>query len=551
MSDATIESLVPSSAASHDQDALHAEAVRNLIDGTRPSDHWLIRASDWCSPILVKEVRQALKSRQFNWTLVLLMIFIAIWTAFAIVSMLPGIYYFPAGGTLLSGYFFLLLIPTILVVPNSAYRSMASELEQGTFDVLTITPLSPLKIVLGKLTVAMVQSLIFFSALAPCMALSYLLRGLPIIGIAIVLGWTAILSLLASSIGILLATGNRNKAFGTFLSIVMIIICFAASFVLYLIYYGNVSSFASPQYESIFVSLAGAILVLGYTGVCLLAASASIGVAGENYSTRIRWCVLIISWLWVAIILAANLMLNQQRGTRSFDDEIVMGLGIVLAIHWGVFGMFFIAERGVTSPRAQRRLPVTLLGRTFLSWLNPGSGTGYLFSLASYAGCMGGLCFGLVTRWGGDSQLFDACVYCLILAAYLVIYLGLTRLVLVVLDFFPKLIGSRMLMAPCFGVLFLLIGVVTPLLLSGFLNGTGAPAYEWYTIMNPFWSMLEYNRFPQVSSQVLLIVVGSIVFSLNFATLGRDVTMVRVEAPPRVLEETKVSEDVMPDSPFE
>lgn len=106
-------------------------------------------------------------------------------------------------------------------------------------------------------------------------------------------------------------------------------------------------------------------------------------------------------------------------------------------------------------------------------------------------------------------------------------------------------------MAPCFGLLFLLIGVVTPLLLSGFFNGTGTPDYEWYTIMNPFWSMLEYNRFPQVSSQVLLIVVSSIVFSLNFATLGRDVTMVRVEAPPRVIEETKVPEDVKPDSPFE
>jgi hypothetical protein len=550
MSNLTLDSLVPSSATAGDEDAVHAEAVRNLIDGTRRSDHWLIRASDWCSPILVKEVRQALKSRQFNWTLVLLMVFIAIWTGFAITSMLPGIYYFPFGGRLLFGYFFLLLVPTIVVVPNSAYRSMASELEQGTFDVLTITPLSPLKIVIGKLAVAMVQSLIFFSALAPCMALSYILRGVPIMGIANVLGWTALFSLMTSSIGILLATGNRNRAFGTFLSIVMILICFAGCFILYIIFYASVGPYSSINVEGIFVSLVGGVIVTGYTSVFLLAASAAIGVAGENYSTRIRWCILFISWIWtITFILGTMFVENRFDRKTTLDEEPFMALAVVLAIHWALIGTFLVAERGVTSPRAQRRLPDTLLGRVFLSWLNPGSGTGYVFTITSFAGCIGGLFLGVYSRFNPSSQMLDAVIHSVMLMAYLVIYVGLTRLVLVLLDLFPKLIGSRMLMAPCLSILFLLVGTISPLLLSGFWNGTGVPTYEWYTVINPFWTFGEF-KFPELSSQILLIAMSVIVFGLNFVSLGRDVIMVRVEAPPRVREEQAIHTEIKSESPF-
>jgi hypothetical protein len=107
-----------------------------------------------------------------------------------------------------------------------------------------------------------------------------------------------------------------------------------------------------------------------------------------------------------------------------------------------------------------------------------------------------------------------------------------------------------MVMAPCFGVLFLLIGVITPFLLSGFWNGTGVPNYEWYSVINPFWTISVY-KFPDISSLLLLIVLSVIVFGLNFASLGRDVTMVRVEAPPRVREETASPAETAPESPFQ
>ncbi len=44
------------------------------------------------NPILVKETRQALKSRQFSITFVLMLIAVLIWTVFAVTLMVPGIY---------------------------------------------------------------------------------------------------------------------------------------------------------------------------------------------------------------------------------------------------------------------------------------------------------------------------------------------------------------------------------------------------------------------------------------------------------------------------
>ena len=205
-------------------DPAHRDTIQRLLDGENQADRWLIRWSDRFSPILVKETRQALKSRQFTWTFLLLMLAIVAWTLFAIVSMMPGIYFFPAGKSLMYGYLLLLIVPTIVIVPNAAYHSMASELDHGTFDVLSISPLTPMKIVSGKLAVAMVQSLIYFSALAPCIALTYLLRGIPISTIAIALGWIALASWACSSAGLMLASINRVGVYSTVLSVLMILI---------------------------------------------------------------------------------------------------------------------------------------------------------------------------------------------------------------------------------------------------------------------------------------------------------------------------------------
>lgn len=60
------------------------EKMRIAPEKTKWLDIQIERASEWFSSILVKESRQALKSRQFLWTFFLMLITVATWTLFAL-----------------------------------------------------------------------------------------------------------------------------------------------------------------------------------------------------------------------------------------------------------------------------------------------------------------------------------------------------------------------------------------------------------------------------------------------------------------------------------
>ena len=71
------------------------------------------------------------------------------------------------------GYYFVLALPMLLVVPLAAYRSLECEIDDGTLELLSITSLSPWQIVLGKLASAMLQMMLYFVVLFPCIAYAY------------------------------------------------------------------------------------------------------------------------------------------------------------------------------------------------------------------------------------------------------------------------------------------------------------------------------------------------------------------------------------------
>ncbi len=524
-------------------DAIHTQTVQCLLDGENKADRWLIRWSDWCSPILVKETRQALKSRQFKWTFLLLMLAIVGWTLFAIISMMPAIYFFPAGKTLLMGYLVLLLIPAIVIVPNAAYHSMASELDQGTFDVLSISPLTPLNIVVGKLTVAMVQSLIYFSALAPCIALTYLLRGVPISTIAMTLGWIALMSLVCSSVGLLLASVNRMGAYSTVLSVALILITLVCAMIL--LYYLAAMMYIAQtiQTEVALSVLASMVIVASYSWLLVLAASAAIGVAGENYSTSIRWWVLLQSTLIVAVFMASVVyMVDHDRSSaRNWVHQPLIAMLVILALHWGLVGTFFVGESGTTSPRAQRSLPDTLLSRLFLTWTNPGSGPGYIFVLTSFAAIVMTVLFNRVVYSLASNHYLELVGYGLTLLGHLTVYLGTTRLIVLLI---PQNMRGRMVIAIAVMAIQIVAGSFGTLAISYAWNDMGAPDYEWYSILNVFWTYTYFDNVVHFSF-LFLAILSAIVFACNLATLTSDITLIRIQAPSRVRQETKAETPII------
>ena len=102
----------------------------------------------------------------------------------------------PSGPFMLTGYYVVLAVPLLLIVPFVAFRSLAAEREDGTYELLSITTLSSRQIVTGKLGSAILQMLVYYSALSPCIAFTYLLRGIDILTIVLLLGYTFLASLL-------------------------------------------------------------------------------------------------------------------------------------------------------------------------------------------------------------------------------------------------------------------------------------------------------------------------------------------------------------------
>jgi hypothetical protein len=187
---------------------------------------FLDQLGDRLNPILVKEARQAMKSRQFVVTFSLLLICGWLWTLLFIVSGLPAIYYAPVGPGVLMGYYAVLSIPLLIVVPYAAFRSLAGEWEDGTFELL-----SARQIISGKLASAVLQMLVYYSALAPCIAFTYLLRGIDIVTIFLLLGYSFLASLLLSAVGLMMATVTRIRHWQVLLSVVFVMALLVFTFI--------------------------------------------------------------------------------------------------------------------------------------------------------------------------------------------------------------------------------------------------------------------------------------------------------------------------------
>jgi hypothetical protein len=179
------------------------------------------RVVDSVGPIVVKEVRQGLRARVFAIFFATLLVaclslaLVALAEAQDRAGTAFGKDFFGAYLTALGGICF-------FVIPFVAFRSMARELEDETWVLLTLTGLGPNAITRGKWTSAMSQALLFASACAPFVLFTYFLNGIDLvqIGTALVLAaaWCAFLTGLALAV----ATQAHSKLGRTLATFVVI-----------------------------------------------------------------------------------------------------------------------------------------------------------------------------------------------------------------------------------------------------------------------------------------------------------------------------------------
>src|SRR6516225_41581 len=168
------------------------------------------RLGDWFNPIVVKEVRQALKSRQFVVTFLLLLLAAWAGSIFGVSYLGESIDYGSPAVTVYAGFLFALCTATLIVVPFSTFRSIVEERTETTLELLQITALSPVQIVRGKTLSAMVQVLVYYCAIAPFIAFTALLPGFDLVHVTFSLVMLFITALCFSMVALAISAKDRN-----------------------------------------------------------------------------------------------------------------------------------------------------------------------------------------------------------------------------------------------------------------------------------------------------------------------------------------------------
>lgn len=519
------------------------------------------RLGEWVNPILVKEARQALKSRQFMLTFTLVLVAGWIWSILGVAFMTPEIFHSARGSQMLIGYVWVLLFPLIVIVPFGAFRSLAVEIEDGTFELISVSTLTPRQIIDGKMGSALLQGMIYLSALSPCIAFTYLLRGIDILTIALLIFYSVMQCVVLCVCGLFLATVSSTRMWQLMVSVALIIGLFVGFG-----YTGaGVSEFLSfneplPIREGEFwiIQLAIVSAVLSFAYMLYAASAARITFPSENRSTHLRWIMLTQHCILVAWMV--------YTFSRFLEPLTIVPFAAGATVYWYVMGSMMIGETAQISQRVRRSLPQTILARTLLTWFTPGPFKGYQFAVLNMLSlCIFVSVLFYAARDYNISQQFvtiETCIWCIfVMWAYLAFYLGIGHLLV-------RAGATVTTTSPLFGflvgILVFLVGTLLPVTMRLSFAEYIRSDFEWWEITNPFAvfsQLIQPRPMPQPTKLILqirvaTILMGVIVYLINIIFGVGQMRYEREETPERVrlddeLANASASSDVAPVHPLD
>ncbi len=508
----------------------------------------LARASDRLNPILVKEARQALRSRQFTTTFFLMLAAGWAWSIIGLAMIGPAVYYSADGPTMFLGYHVILAFPLLVVAPYAAFHSLSAERQDRTHELVSITALGARQIISGKLCAVALQMAVYLSAIFPCLAFTYLLRGLDVFTIFLVVFYTVAMSAGLAMIGLLLATlaGNRQRQLGQ--SVIFALALFGA-FWFNVVAIGALIEQANwrPDARDFWpVNLIFATIYLNAFALAFLAARAQLTTVCQNCSTALR----------VAIVVAQLSLIGWFAwGQIQWGTNVIYTLVFFSSLLWTLAGVFMTGEPPELSPRVKRDLPQSLLGRVFLTFFVPGPGTGYLLAVCSMltVALVAALPYEWLSselrRWAVQANqtvalnsprpirpgVFSAGI---VAASYLAIYLGLGKLAFDVLRRYGEV---RLMLRVLIYVLLVLVSSAVPWIIQVSNPATRNYGYTLLQLPSPVWTIWQscVGGLPPSADLVIYLVplAALLVFCLNLPGLARELRQVRVQKPPRVTEE--------------
>jgi ABC-type transport system involved in multi-copper enzyme maturation permease subunit len=443
----------------------------------------LSRLGDRLNPLVVKEVRQGLRSRVFwaSFGLMLLACLIISMVAYANVRDDGGLSTHGQGFFL--AFFVCLGVVHFFIIPYSAYRSLAREREDETWVLLILTGLGPRRILRGKVASFLVQAGLYASAVGPFLLFSYYLNGidLPTILLILVLGasWLVFLTLVAVCAATL-ADGRMGRAFVHLLLLgllgLSLLYGMAAAFVL-----GEQGyRFLVRERELLGFAIGFLWAMLSYAWLLFETAAARLSLSTENYSRGPRLALVLQT-------LLSGALLSLLWVYRDPSSGGAVGASVLGCLHLVLTGIFVSTDVDGQA-RALRA------GTRPWSLLRPGALRGFRLTLLLLL-FWTGLCAGLYSLAGPHSASSKSHLLALFAApAYALLYLSLPLLV-------GRMPRSDRLSSPAvvrvlFFVLVGLAGTLPPLLSVLFDQPADEPLFN---LLNPFVGLTNFEDYDYIS----------------------------------------------------
>jgi len=455
----------------------------------------------------------------------------------------PDIWHGAHGPDMFFGYFMVLAFPLLVIVPFGAFRSLAGEQEDRTFELMSITTLGPRQIVRGKLGSAVLQMLVYLSAISPCLAFTYMLRGIDFPTILFILLFLVLASLALSVISLLAGTLTTEKHWQVVLS-VLLIAGLLYSFGMGCFFAGLMLSELNGAFRDAEFWQVNAGFLTGYVSYFMLlfyAAAAQLTFSTDNRSTRLRVTMVVqhlllvgwMTWVWI--------------WPCRVDSTAPMVFMMLAAIHWYVMGALMTGESPDLSPRVKRQLPQSFFGRVFLTWFNPGPGTGYILAVSGVLAALVMVVAAMAVAswfslWSQSSwSIRDIPLilpFSVLTLAYVTFYLGVGLLLLRLLRRFTHV---GILLAALLNVLLLLLGCGVPAIVHMMSPTLRRLDWDLLQIPDPFWTLVYFvDRGFRPEMPIVLVMMSLaalVVFFLNLPGVVREVRHVRIARPKRVAEE--------------
>jgi len=465
----------------------------------------LDRFDDWINPIVVKEVRQAVKSRLVVSVLMVFLVLMLVVMGFALSFQAARSEFGGSNSGMgrevfawLQGF----LLPTImLVVPVYAAIRMGAERSETNADLLFISMLSPSAIISGKFVAALVFAMLIFSIFAPFMVFTYLLRGIDIPTILFVL-WMDLMGMFAATMFALFLASIPGvlalRVFAVFSGFIFVFFCFCY------VMGGSMALIWSPQeitlQPEIMWPVIGAITTLVVANMVLVFfyAVALISPVTSNRILPIR-VTLLLNWVITAVAMfywsANGATMGLGAGpSNMIQIPIVLFVGYNLSVLCVQF-IISTCERDSWGTRMTRAIPQNILLRLPAFLLYTGAAGGVLFTIGLL---LATVLLGLLGDWlfaaghaHDDTPISFTLRLLGIIALYVVCY-GLTG-ALIRYFFLRKQLRHSftwVLTACLVGV-----GSILPWMFSiiFLLDGMRGQTVYWWLVPNPFAAAFEFS----------------------------------------------------------